>query len=56
MTFEINEAGTEVVLSETAGVDATYEDFVEILPEHECKYGGLSQRRWRLKRGPFCSV
>jgi len=39
MTFEINEAGTEVVLAETAGGDATYEDFINVLPEHECKYG-----------------
>lgn len=40
MTFTINATGTEVVLSETAGEGADLVDFLSMLPENECRYGG----------------
>ena len=42
MTFEINDAGTEVILSETSGEGAGYEDFIGVFSDDTCKYGGPS--------------
>ena len=42
MTFEINDTGTEVILAETAAEGADYQDFVNVLHDGACKYGGES--------------
>lgn len=39
MTFKINNEGTTVILADTGGPDSSFEDFVAVLPENECRYG-----------------
>ncbi|EFJ41491.1 actin-depolymerizing factor AdfA [Volvox carteri f. nagariensis] len=38
VTFKVNDAGNEVVVDQLGGADATYEQFVNILPENNCRY------------------
>ncbi|GLC41623.1 hypothetical protein PLESTB_000695500 [Pleodorina starrii] len=38
VTFKVNDAGNEVVVDQLGAADATYEQFVNILPENNCRY------------------
>ncbi|GIL54958.1 hypothetical protein Vafri_10644 [Volvox africanus] len=38
VTFKVNDAGNEVVVDQLGAADATYEQFLNVLPESNCRY------------------
>ncbi|PNW81008.1 hypothetical protein CHLRE_07g339050v5 [Chlamydomonas reinhardtii] len=39
VTFKVNDAGNEVVVDQLGAADSSYEQFINILPENNCRYG-----------------
>ena len=39
-TFRIDDSGTQVIVDALGAKNSAYADFVAVLPEHQCRYGG----------------
>ncbi|KAG2434757.1 hypothetical protein HXX76_007644 [Chlamydomonas incerta] len=39
VTFKVNDAGNEVVVDQLGAADSSYDQFINILPENNCRYG-----------------